>query len=86
MALGIAPRTGITVPVPGPANTIAAFQDTGPQPQPVAQQVKLIHAGKPGADDHRIKMPVFSRIGRLWPSKCRSITHDCLFSSLAFDK
>ena len=55
VALGIAARAGIAVPVPGAANPVAGLDHPSLHAELVAQQVELVHAGKTGADDQGVE-------------------------------
>ena len=55
MALRIAARARITVPVPGTPDAIAGLHHLHRKPQPITQAQQLIHAGKPGADHQRVE-------------------------------
>ena len=54
VALGIAPRAGIAVPVPGAAHALARLQELDGEAEPVAQAEELVQAGEPGADDQGV--------------------------------
>ena len=50
MALDVAARAGIAVPVPRAADAVAGLDDAGRAPEP-AQPVQLVEPGEAGADD-----------------------------------
>ena len=52
---GVKPRAGITVPVPGTADTGAGLEHPRRQAE-FAQAVELIEAGHPRADDDRVEI------------------------------
>ena len=66
-ALGIEPRPGVAVPVPGAAHAVAGLEHPHAQAEP-AQPVELVHAGDPGADDDDVIGSARLRRGRgsLW--------------------
>src|SRR5581483_2140858 len=54
VALRVAARPWIAVPVPGAADAARRLQHQGREAQPVAQGVELVEAGEARADDQRI--------------------------------
>src|SRR3546814_11002639 len=67
VALGIATRAGIAVPVPGAAHTVGGLQDLRRQAQLLAQAVEPVQAVEAGADDEGVirLAPAFPRAGGL---------------------
>ena len=56
MALGVASRARIAIPVPRAADPSACFQHLHVNPQPVAQAQELLQTSKAGTNDEGIKM------------------------------
>ena len=56
VAVGIAARAGIAIPVPGAADAVAGLEHGDVQVKLVAQRMQHVHAGEPGADDDGIEV------------------------------
>ncbi len=56
VALGVAARARIAVPVPRSAEIGRGFDDLDREPQPVAQAEELVEPGKAGADDECVEI------------------------------
>src|SRR5262249_36789242 len=56
VTMGVATRTGIAVPVPGPADAMARLDRLDLQAEAVAQRLDHVHAGEAGADHHGIEL------------------------------
>ena len=56
VALGVAPRAGIAVPVPRAADTVAGLEDADAQVQVVAELVERVETGEPRADHDRVEV------------------------------
>src|SRR5581483_7164208 len=59
--LGVEPRAGIAVPVPGAAHAVAGFEHPYAKPE-IAQAVQLIHSGHPGADHDDVEVRAHRRL------------------------
>jgi hypothetical protein len=67
MALTVATRARIAVPIPGSTDAIGSFEDGGIESKPIAQAVELVHAREAGADDDGVE------VGCGAASGCRAI-------------
>src|SRR4029078_11689535 len=81
VALGIAARTGIPVPIPGAAEVATGLEHAHRQPQAIAQTVQLVEPRKARADDQGVEMHFYgSRITE--PKSSPGATSPCSPSSI----
>src|SRR5262249_48928478 len=64
VAVRIAARARIAIPVPGAADPVAGLEHSDVQVELVAQRVKHVHAGKAGTDDNGIEVGSLARSWR----------------------
>src|SRR5882762_8268492 len=65
VAVGVAARSGIAIPVPGAADAIAGLEHGDVQVELVAQRMQHVHTGEAGADDDCIEVGFHASPSRL---------------------